>query len=174
MIFNVYIEKELNQITMKKKNEFTRDAHQFIELSRNQLEFHFNRNPQTVQQNYLYFDALVWSIVYFEKLPRYSDQVYKMAEYLINTYKYLQDLEFNHFLFTNVHFDVSRISWSYKQKFLAINPLQDENTFIQQFQQDLKNKHYYYSHLTKQEAKLNIVTDQLYNQKIKQDSDRII
>jgi len=34
-------------------------------------------------------DALVWSAVFFEKVHRYSDEVYLMSEYLLQNYYYI-------------------------------------------------------------------------------------
>lgn len=47
--------------------------------------------------NYHKIDALVWSIVFFEKVHRYSNQVYLMAEYLKSNYDYLNSVNMTSF-----------------------------------------------------------------------------
>lgn len=48
---------------------------------RRNFDFHFYINAKSVDNPYYKLDALIWSSVYHEKVPRYSDKVYKMAEY---------------------------------------------------------------------------------------------
>lgn len=74
---------------MRKKNELVRDIEAYMKSGRDHLEYHFNRNPETVKNNYFKLDALVWSILFFEKVPRYSNQVYLMAEYIKTNYDFL-------------------------------------------------------------------------------------
>lgn len=69
-----------------------------MKTSRKYLHYHFNRNPRTIVNNYIKLDALVWSIVFFEKIPRYSNRVYLMAEYLKVNYDYLSTLTYEKFL----------------------------------------------------------------------------
>jgi hypothetical protein len=47
-----------------------------------------------VEDPYYKLDALIWSCIYHEKVPRYSEKVYKMSEYLIQHYNYLKSLSF--------------------------------------------------------------------------------
>ena len=74
---------------IRKKNDFIKDAEQYMETSRRYLEYHFNKNPTTIANNYHKIDALVWSVVFFEKVPRYDNKVYLMAEYLKANYDYI-------------------------------------------------------------------------------------
>ena len=60
-----------------------------METSKRYLEYHFNKNPPTMANNYHKIDALVWSVVFFEKVPRYDNKVYLMAEYLKANYDYI-------------------------------------------------------------------------------------
>ena len=64
---------------------------------------HFNKNPKTKENPYLKIDALIWrfittfmfiihnltSSIFFEKVPRYSNQVYAMSQHLIKQHEYL-------------------------------------------------------------------------------------
>jgi len=67
------MEKEVSKIHLRKKNEFVKDVDNYMRISTSYLEYHFNRNPKTIANNYYKLDALVWSIIFFEKLPRYSE-----------------------------------------------------------------------------------------------------
>jgi hypothetical protein len=69
-----------------------------MKVSRNYLNYHFNRNPRTASSHYLKLDALVWSIIYFEKIPRYSNRVYLMAEYLKVNFDYMSTLSYEQIL----------------------------------------------------------------------------
>jgi hypothetical protein len=59
---------------------------------RRNLDFHFFINAKSVDNPYYKLDALVWSSIFHEKVPRYSDKVYKMVEYLMQHYQYLKTL----------------------------------------------------------------------------------
>ena len=50
---------------------------------RSAFDFHFFVQPKSVENPYYKLDALVWSEIFQEKVPRYSDKVYKMAEYIV-------------------------------------------------------------------------------------------
>lgn len=51
-------------------------------------------NGKSVDNPYYKLDALIWSSIFHEKVPRYSHQVYKMSEYLVQHYFYLKSLSF--------------------------------------------------------------------------------
>lgn len=92
--------------------------------SRHYLEYHFNRNPKTIKNNYYKLDALVkgllffnyevWTIVYFEKVPRYCEAVYMVAEYLKANYDYIQTLPYSKFEQCDVQFDVYKMGVDFK------------------------------------------------------------
>lgn len=56
------------------------------------MEYHFNRNAPTIKNNYFKLDSLIWSIIFFEKIPRYSDKVYLLAEYIKTNYDFINEL----------------------------------------------------------------------------------
>lgn len=89
LMIKKWMEEEVGRIHLRKKNEFARDIESYMRVSNGYLDYHFNKNSATVKNNYYKLDALVWSIVYFEKVPRYSDEVFKMAEYLKVNYDYI-------------------------------------------------------------------------------------
>ena len=73
-----------------------------MKVSRNYLDYHFNKNSVTVKNNYYKLDALVWSVIFFEKIPRYSEQVYLMTEYVKANYDYIQGLNFDRFVDSDI------------------------------------------------------------------------
>lgn len=55
-----------------------------MQSNRNALHTHVYNNPFSKKgDNGIYYklDALIWSTIYFEKVPRYSPEVYMMTEY---------------------------------------------------------------------------------------------
>lgn len=116
-----------------------------MQSSRDYLELHFNRNPETIKNNYFKLDALVWSIAFFEKVPRYSNQVYLMAEYLKANHDFLNAQPYEVFDHCNVEFDVFKIGFDYQEKLLTVNPPLSEEEFTKEFLSDKKKKKYYYA-----------------------------
>ncbi len=51
----------------------------------------FDRHFNTIYKDnpYVKLDALVWSTIFFEKVQRYSDEVYIMTEYFYKNYLYI-------------------------------------------------------------------------------------
>lgn len=73
--------ERIGKIHLKKKNDFIKDVNHFMIHNRNALTKHFK---STYKHNpYEKIDALIWSTIFFEKVHRYSDEVYLMSEYLI-------------------------------------------------------------------------------------------
>ena len=58
-----------------------------IRMNNNAFSYHFNYNPKTKDNPYIKIDALVWAIVYAEKVERYADEVYLFSEYIIKNYE---------------------------------------------------------------------------------------
>lgn len=112
--FKRYTNDSVNKIHLKKKNDFIKDVDHFMMNIRQFLDYHFNRNQATKTNPYLYIDALVWSIAYFEKLPRYDDSIYIFSEYLVKQYEYLETLSFEDILNCNINFDVFRMNYDFK------------------------------------------------------------
>lgn len=79
----------MNRIHLKKKNDFVKDVNHFMMNIRNFLDDHFNKNEKSKSNPYYQIDSLVWSTIYFEKVPRYSNLVYLTSEYMIKQYEYV-------------------------------------------------------------------------------------
>jgi hypothetical protein len=80
-----------------------------MKTNRQAFDRHFNELYK--DDPYKKIDALVWSAVFFEKVPRYSEQVYLMAEYLVQNHRYLRSLPLSDFLECAVNFDVFLIDF---------------------------------------------------------------
>ena len=81
--FNEYTRNEISELDVLRKNKKIEDIENYLYAVRQNLEFHFFVNGKTVENPYYKIDALVWSSVYHEKVPRYHDKIYKMSEYFI-------------------------------------------------------------------------------------------
>jgi hypothetical protein len=88
---------KVNDIHLKKKNDFINDLKTFMRLNRNTYDVHFKKNARTSKDPYFKADALVWSTVYFEKIDRYDFDNYTMAEYLIENYHMIRGASFEQF-----------------------------------------------------------------------------
>lgn len=89
--FERYTSMKVNNIHLKKKNDFILDLKGFMKLNRNTYEIHFKKNPRTSKDPYYKADALVWSTIYFEKIDRYDEANYRMAEYMIENFNMLKN-----------------------------------------------------------------------------------
>lgn len=79
--FNDYTRTEWDNIDVLRKNKKLESIENYLFAIRRNFDFHFFINGKTAENNYYKLDALVWSCIFHEKVPRYSDKVYKMAEY---------------------------------------------------------------------------------------------
>ena len=81
--YNKMTYNEMQDIDVLKKAKKIEDLDNYMFAVRRNLDFHFFINARSVENPYFKLDALVWSSIFHEKVPRYSDKVYKMTEYLI-------------------------------------------------------------------------------------------
>ena len=88
--FEKYTSMRVNDIHLKKKNDFINDLKTFMRLNRNTYDVHFKKSSRTSKDPYYKADALIWSTVYFEKIDRYDHDNYLMAEYLIENFNMLK------------------------------------------------------------------------------------
>lgn len=86
------------------------------------LRFHFSISNITKDNPYKGIDALVWSILFFEKVNRYGDEVYLMGEYLVKNYQMMQHYNEQELLDGLIEFDAYLVDSKYKEKIQAINP----------------------------------------------------
>lgn len=51
------------------------------------FDHHFNYNDLTICDHYYKIDALAFSAIFLGKVDRYSEQVYKMGAYMVESYR---------------------------------------------------------------------------------------
>lgn len=73
---NMEIAKSARSVNLKKSNQLQASFERMLETNSNILELHFHRSELTKDNPYRGIDALVWSLAFAEKVPRYSEQVY--------------------------------------------------------------------------------------------------
>jgi len=145
-LFRKYSVEKTNRIHLKKKNDFVRDVNHFMLNNRIAYDHHFNKHPITSNNPYIKMDSLIWSTIFFEKVPRYSDVVYLLSEYVIKHFEYFQRLEMSDFLNADIEWDVFRITVNYKAHLQTVNvPLTDEQLKTE-VESDAKIKKHYYSY----------------------------
>jgi len=138
--------EKANQIHLRKKNDFINDVNHFMLNNRIAYDKHFNKNPKTSLRPYYKLDALVWSTIFFEKVPRYSEIVYMMSEYIMQHYEYLANESFENFMYSNIQWDVYRIPVNYKDTLQAINPPLTDEELDAEIKSDNKIKKHFYSY----------------------------
>lgn len=87
-----------------------------------------------------------FSTVFFEKVPRYSEIVYLVSEYIIKHYEYLATLDFKPFFDGVIDWDVYRIPVNYKDKVQEINPPLTAEELEAEVNSDKKIKKHYYTY----------------------------
>ena len=103
--FNKMTSEEMENVDVLRKMKKIEDIDNYMFAIRRNFDFHFFINGKSVDNPYYKIDALVWSSVFHEKVPRYSDQVYRMSEYLVEHFKYLKSLSFT-------DLETAMIDWS--------------------------------------------------------------
>lgn len=81
--FNTMTNQEMDNVDVLRKAKKIEDIDNYMYAIRRNFDFHFFINGKSVDNPYYKLDALVWSCIFHEKVPRYSDQVYRMSEYFI-------------------------------------------------------------------------------------------
>lgn len=139
-----YANQEFQQVdTLRKISKF-KNIQELYEDQKNTLHMHFNIYNPTVENNFFKIDALVWSQIFREKIPRYDDRVYKMSHYIIHHFNRFKELNFYDFENFNVSFDLNCIPFNYKNSVLVHNEkLSVENLFKEQYSDFIYKKYYY-------------------------------
>ena len=75
---------------------------------------HFNRSDITKNNPYKGIDAMVWSIVFAEKVHRYADEVYLFGDYLVQNIEHLERHSLENILDGIIEFDPYLIRPNYK------------------------------------------------------------
>ena len=120
----------------------------FMLAMRKNFDFHFFINGKTVDNPYFKLDALVWGNVFHSKVPRYSDQVYKVSSYLVSHLEYLKSLSFEDIERCQIDWNAARVPVNYKDYILKHSPPLSREEFEREEEgpHTVKKFHYNYNH----------------------------
>mmetsp|Transcript_17549 Transcript_17549/g.29612 ORF Transcript_17549/g.29612 Transcript_17549/m.29612 type:complete len:216 (+) Transcript_17549:1066-1713(+) len=167
--------EEMEDVDVLRKQKKIEDIDNYMMAIRRNLDFHFFINGKSVDNPYYKIDALVWSSIFHEKVPRYSDQVYKMSEYLIQQHRYLRSLQFTDIEQALVDWCSYRVPFNYNVKVVKANPPLSDEEFQREKDSPFKVKKYHYSFRNPEELSeenlrktfVNLCTNAFFNQKDK-------
>lgn len=135
----------MNDVDVLRKQKKIDDIENYLFAIRRNFDFHFYINAKSTTDPLFKLDALVWSSVYHEKVPRYSDKVYKMAEYFYQHYQYLKTLSFEDIEQGKIDWSAYRVPVSYKNQLVRVNPPMSEEEFEKEYNSPFKVKKYHYN-----------------------------
>jgi hypothetical protein len=104
---------EMENVDVLRKAKKIDDIDNYMFAIRRNFDFHFFINGKSVDDPYYKLDALVWSCIFHEKVPRYSEQVYKMSEYFIQHYKYLKSVPFTEIEKATLDWNAYRVPFNF-------------------------------------------------------------
>jgi hypothetical protein len=142
------ITNEMEDVQVLRKFKKIEDIENYLFAIRRNLDFHFFINGATTTQPEYKLDALVWTCVFHEKVPRYSDKVYKMSQYLLKHFQYLKTLSYTDIEKGNIDWSVNRIPYNSREQFTRIaanTPLSPEE-FEKEMDSPYKTKKYHYNY----------------------------
>lgn len=93
-------------------------------------------------------DALVWTCIFHEKVPRYSDKVYKMSAYLLEHFKYMRTLSFSEIESCMIDWSTNRVPFNSRERFIRLHantPLSAEE-YQEESESPYKTKKYHYNY----------------------------
>ena len=173
--FNRMTNEEMENVDVLRKAKKIEDIDNYMYAIRRNFDFHFFINGKSAEDPYYKLDALVWSCIFHEKVPRYSDQVYKMAEYFVQHFNYLRSLSFTDLEKATVDWCAYRVPFNYPNKVIKVNPQLTEEEFEKEQDSPYKVKKYHYSfrrpeELTEENLKktfVNLCTSAFFHNKEK-------
>lgn len=174
-MFNKMTQEEMEDVDVLRKAKKIEDIDNYMYAIRRNFDFHFFINGKSVDNPYYKLDALVWSCIFHEKVPRYSDQVYRMSEYFIQHFKYLKSVSFTDIEKGCVDWSAYRVPFNYQNKVIRVNPPLGEEEFEKEHDSPYKVKKYHYSFRREQELTeenliktyVNLCTNAFYHNKEK-------
>lgn len=173
--YNKMTNEEMENVDVLRKAKKIEDLDNYMFAIRRNLDFHFYINGKSQENPYYKLDALVWSCVFHEKVPRYSDQVYKMSEYIVQHYNYLKSLSYTDIEKASVDWCAYRVPFNYANKVVKMNPPLTEEEFEREHDSPYKVKKYHYGfrrpeELTEENLKktfVNLCTNAFFHNKEK-------
>lgn len=165
----------MDDVDVLRKAKKIEDIDNYMYAIRRNFDFHFFINGKSADNPYYKLDALVWSCIFHEKVPRYSEQVYRMSEYFIQHYKYLKSVSFTDIEKACIEWSAYRVPFNYQNKVVRINPPLSEEEFEKEHDSPYKVKKYHYSFRREQELTeenliktyVNLCTNAFYHNKEK-------
>jgi len=103
------INNEMEGVDVLRRHKKIEDIDNYLFAIRRNLDFHFFINGCSVDDPAYKLDALVWTSIFHEKVPRYSNKVYRMSAYLLEHYHYLKTLSFSDIEKGNINWGAWRI-----------------------------------------------------------------
>lgn len=173
--FNKMTNEEMEDVDVLRKAKKIEDIDNYMYAIRRNFDFHFFINGKSADNPYYKLDALVWSCIFHEKVPRYSDQVYRMSEYFVQHFKYLKSVKFTDIEKADLDWCAYRVPFNYQNKVVRINPPLSEEEFEKEHDSSYKVKKYHYSFRREQELTdenliktyVNLCTNAFYHNKEK-------
>lgn len=138
----------------------------YLEAQRRVYDYHFLMGGKSAENPYYKIDALVWTNIFMEKVPRYSDKVYKMSEYFIQHYKYLKTLSYEQIEQCDVHWSPFRVGFNYTDKIVKYNVPLTEEEFEQELNSPYAIKQYHYDFIKPTELEMNTLKKTFVNYRI--------
>lgn len=117
-----YLFKKTSSISVKSHNQLFRDLDGSLFNSALFFDNHFNYNDTTIADPLYKLDALAHVTIFLCKNDRYEDRVYKMGYYILESYRYFQQLTEEQVLSFDFFFNVFAIPVDYKEQIIARNP----------------------------------------------------
>ena len=136
----------MQEIDVMRKHKKIEDLDNYMFAVRRNFDFHFYINGKTVDNPYYKLDALVWSSVFHEKVPRYSPKVYKMAEYMMQHFNYLKTLSFHDIEKGVIDWTPHRIPYRHANKIVRVSPPLSPEEFENEYNSPYKIKKYHYNY----------------------------
>lgn len=143
--YNKLTDKEMQDVDVLRKQKKIDEIDNYMHAIRRNFDFHFFINSKSVENFYYKLDALVWTSIYHEKVPRYSDKVYRMSEYFAQHYLYLKTLSFEDIEKNLVEWSAYRVPINFKDRIVRINPPLSEEEFEKEYNSPYKIKKYSYN-----------------------------
>ena len=128
--FDELINREMEDVQVLRKHRKIEQLDNYLFAIRQNLDYHFFMHGISSVTPEYKLDALVWSCIFHEKVPRYSDTVYKTSMYLLEHFKYMQTLSYTDIEMGNFEFTTSRIPSIYREQFTRVSanvPLSPED-----------------------------------------------
>jgi len=144
-----------NVDTLRKISKFSR-IEENAEEQKKKFHWHFYIYDATVENNFFKIDALVWSYIFGEKIPRYDEKIYKISHYIIYHFNKFKELNYFDFKNLNFKFDLENsIPINYKDRVQNYNPPLSANQLFLENYNNFVYRTYVYSYKTDFERSFN-------------------